>query len=168
MEEKPAPEQEEQPKEKMISKSSLMIVAAFLLLQVVVLTLVFWSRLFGGGTGQVEVADSGNDLAQIALVSLGRFEITKPNDPLQQSFTRCRVTIDLQVQAERAAEVGATISKLEGKFREIARQAFLDADSRDLATENLANVKSAIKNRTNQMFGEEVIMDVIFGDFRAI
>lgn len=162
-----AAETEVQAKERIFSKSSLIIVGVFLVLQLGAMSVFVLPKIIGGSEGSEQDAAVVRELDTIALIPLGRFEISKPTDPMQQSYTHVSVQIDLQVPVERAQEIEAKVNKLTAMFRELARMAFLDADARDLASENVSGVKNAIKTRVNQRLGEEVIKDVVFGDYRA-
>jgi flagellar basal body-associated protein FliL len=166
MEARAIAEQEEQPKDKIFTKSSIIIVAVFLVLQLGAMTVFLVPKMFAGGKAEKDQA-AISELDKIALIPLGRFEISKPNDPMRQSYTHVSVQIDLQVPTERAQEIEGKVNKLSAIFRECARQAFLDADTRDLAGENVTGVKNAIKTRVNQRLGEDVVRDVVFGDYRA-
>jgi len=166
MEQKPAPEPQEQPKAPpLVSRTTLIIVSVFLALNIGVVAVLFLPKLFGAKTEEA-AEHSASPLDKVSVIELGKLDITKPIDPLQQNFMRCTVTVTLTVPAERAEEIEPKIKKFEALFKELARRAFLDADARDLSTENLAGVKNTIKTRINEMLGEEAVKDVVFGDFR--
>jgi len=160
----PEPEQQAKPKEPAAGRSTLIIVGIFLILNAAVVGWFFISK--GMAQKEDEKAVEVSPLDKYAIIELGRLEITKPIDPLQQNFMRCSVTVTLHVAASKAEEVGPKIKKFEAYFKEQARKAFLDADARDLMTENVAGVKNTIKTRINEMLGEEAVLDVVFGDFR--
>jgi flagellar basal body-associated protein FliL len=131
-----------------------------------VLLAIIVPRLSAGKAEKAPEAAT-NELDRIAVISLGRVEVSKANDPMQQSYTRVSVLIDLVVPADRSGDVGAEITRLASIFKESARQAFLDADSRDLATENVGGVKNAIKTRINEKLGQEVVKEVVFPEYKA-
>jgi hypothetical protein len=163
----PEPQQAQtpdKPKEPLVSKPVLIIVGSFLALNILFAAFVLWPKL-AGGKDEKKAAEPTSPLADLTMVELGRLEITKPIDPLQQNYMRVTVTIQLQIVASRAAEVEPRIKKFEGLFKEQARKAFRDADARDLASENLIGVKNAIKARVNEALGEDVVKDVICADF---
>jgi len=124
-------------------------------------------RLAASKAEKAPETSAAGELDKIAVVSLGRVEVSKANDPMQQSYTRVSVLIDLVVPADRSGEVGAEITRLASIFKESARQAFLDADARDLATENVGGVKNAIKTRINEKLGQEVVQEVVFPEYKA-
>ena len=166
MEQKPAPEPQEQPKAPpLVSRTTLIIVGVFLVLNIAVVSVLFLPKLFGA-KAEEKAALNASPLDKVSVVELGKLDITKPIDPLQQNFMRCTVTVTLTVASDRAAEIEPKIKKFDAIFKELARRAFLDADARDLSTENLAGVKNTIKTRINEMLGEEAVKDVVFGDFR--
>jgi flagellar basal body-associated protein FliL len=168
MEQKPQPQEQEaqaQKKEPVISKTTLVIIAVFLLMNIGIIAVAFGPRIFGEKK-QEEEAVSTSPLDKITPVELGQLIIVKPIDPVQQSYMRCQVTVTLTILAEKAPEVEEKIRKFEAVFKEIARKAFLDADARDVASENLAGVKTTIKTRINALLGEDAVQEVVFGDFR--
>lgn len=159
------PEPQQQKKEPIVSRTTLIIVAVFLVVNIGIIGVFFVPKFFGPkkeGEAPVNVSP----LDRISVIELGRLEITKPIDPLQQNFMRCSVTVTLIVPADRAAQLEAKIKKFEAKFKEISRRAFLDADPRDVSTENLAGVKNTIRTRINEMLGDDSVEEVVFGDFR--
>ena len=161
----PEPEPQPKKKESFLAKPTLIIVGAFLVLNAAVIAWFFLPKAFSGK--KEEAAETNvSPLDKISIVELGRLEITKPIDPLQQNFMRCTVTVTLTVSADRAMEIEPKIKKFEAIFKELARKAFLDADPRDLTNENLAGVKNTIKTRINEMLGGDAVKDVVFGDFR--
>lgn len=171
-EQKPQPQQqaqETQPeavkKEPVVSKTTLMIVAGFLVLNMALIGVFFWSKS-AGQKGEETAVIEKSPLDKIAPIELGRLDIIKPLDPVQQTFTRVSVTVTLIVPVGKAEEVGPKVKKFEALFKEIARKAFLDADPRDVATETSPGVKNAIKTRCNELLGEEAIEEVVFGDYR--
>ena len=139
--------------------------AAFLVLNIAGIALIVAPKFFGKSD---EAPVAASPLDNVAIIDLGRLEITKPIDPMQQTFMRCSATITLTVPADRAAEIEPRIRKFESIFKEQARKAFLDADPRDIATENLAGVKNAIKTRINEMLGEEAVLDVVCRRLQAL
>jgi len=167
MEQRPPaePQPEKPPKEPLVSKSVLVIIGIFAVVNVIVVALVFWPKFFASGEEQ-KPAGPLSPLANVTMVDLGRLQITKPLDPLQQNYMRIDVSIQLQIPSEGAAELEAKIKKFEGLFKEQARKAFRDADARDLASENLAGVKNAIKARINEGLGTDAVKEVVFGDFK--
>jgi flagellar basal body-associated protein FliL len=152
-------------KEAVVSKTTLMIVGVFLVLNMAMVGFFFYSKS-AGQKEEEKVAVEVSPLDKIAPIELGRLDITKAIDPIQQNFMRCSLTVTLIVPAEKLEEVEPKVKKFEATFKEIARKAFLDADPRDVSTENLAGVKNAIKTRSNELLGEEAVLEVVFGDFR--
>jgi len=165
MEQRPQESEPQEKKESFLSKPTMIIVGAFLLLNIAVVGFILVPKFFSS-KGPDKTGAPSSPLDKITLIELGRLEITKPIDPLQQNFMRCSVTVTLVVAADRAAEIEPRIRKFDALFKEQARKAFQDADPRDLSTENLAAVKNAIKTRMNETLGEEDVQEVVFGDFR--
>ncbi len=163
----PEPQQAQAPekaKEPLFSKPALIVIGVFFALNALVAAFIIWPKL-ASGKDEKKAAEPASPLADLTMVELGKLEITKPIDPLQQNYMRVTVTIQLQIPASRAEEVEPRIKKFEGLFKEQARKAFRDADARDLASENLIGVKNAIKARINEALGEDVVKDVICADF---
>ena len=168
MERKPQPQEPEvqpQKKEPVISKTMLVIIGVFLVINIAIIAVAFGPRIFGEKKKE-EAAVSVSPLDKISPIELGQLIIVKPIDPVQQTYMRCQVTVTLTVPAEKAPELEAKIKKFEAVFKEIARKAFLDADAKDVAAENLAGVKTTIKARVNALLGEDAVQEVVFGDFR--
>lgn len=172
MEEREVEEQEEeeqQPaREPLLSKGTIIIVAVFVLLNLAIVFVLFGGEIFGGGGGGdgegAAVAQSALD--DIAIVDLGRIEVTKPLDPMQQNYARYSVSISLCIPAERQTELESKVRKFDAIFKEEARKAFLDTDAQELANQNLAGVRSSIKKRINDILGNEAVKEVHFPDFR--
>lgn len=163
--EKEAPKAPEKPREPFLSKTTLIVVGAVVAIQLVVLAIVLWPRLFPPKAEAPAEAEAQQE--KDATVELGKIEVSKADDPLQQSFTRVIATVYLVVPAEKATEMREKITAVGPVLKESARQAFRDADSKDLATENVAGVKNAIKTRINQELGEDVVTRVVFPEYRA-
>jgi len=166
MEQRSQPQEPEAPaqkKESAVSKTMLAVIGVFLL---IIIAIVSWGVLKPSKSKEEgEKPGMTSPLDRISTIELGRLEIKKAMDPLGASSMGVRMSVTLTVPAERAAELEAKIRKFEAIFKEITRRAFLDADPRDVRTENLAGVKAAIKAKINEQLGEDAVQEVIFGDF---
>lgn len=160
-------EVQEQPAktEGFLTKSTIIIIAVFAAVNIAVVLLVFGGRLFGG-----EVEGEGEEvkispLENMSLINLGRIEVSMPLGP-GQTFIHCSANISLMVSAERHSELSPRIKQFEAVFKELAREAFRNADPQDLSNENLEEVKNNIRTGINEGLGEEGIERVIFGDYK--
>ncbi len=166
MEEQEPQEQAPEKREGLFSKTTMMIIGAFLVLNAAAVIFFFSGSLFGGkGNSQTEKMGP-SPLENKCLIDLGRIEVTKALDPMQQMFQHCTVSIKIEIPKDRQIDIEPVVHQWDAKFKEIARRAFLDADDVDLCTENLAGVKSTMKRRFNELLGEELVTDIVFGDYR--
>ncbi|MCD6404436.1 MAG: hypothetical protein J7M19_01260 [Planctomycetes bacterium] len=166
MEEREPQEQTPEKREGLLSKPTMIIIGAFLALNAAAVIFFFSGSLFGGkGDSQGEQVGP-SPLENKCLVNLGRIEVTKALDPMQQTFQHCNVSIKIEIPKDRQIDIEPTVHQWDAKFKEVARRAFLDADATDLSTENLAGVKSTMKRRFNELLGEELVTDIVFGDYR--
>ncbi len=168
MEQKSAAEREEPqaPKEKILTKSTIVVIGIFVVLQAAFMVVVFWTRLFPGGDGK-EGQPQAVAAAHGEFVSLGRLDMNRPMDPLRQSNLHISAMIDLEVPTERAQELSSQIKRLEPLLRQMARQSFNDADPQDLINERTVGVRNAIKNSVNQELGGDAVTDVVFSDYKT-
>ena len=163
MEEQEDVQEQPQKREPLLNKVTIIIIGAFLLLNVTAVVFVFGPRLFGGNEeGEVGVV---SPLENKALIDLGRIKMSKPLGSLQESFLHCEVHVKLEVAKDRQVDVEPKIKQFDARFKEVARRALIDAEERDLATENMAAVKNTIRVRFNELLAEDVIQDVVFGSY---
>ncbi len=163
------PQETEEPKarEPLFNKTTIIIVVAFLVLNLAFIGVLFGAKFFGSKTAEGEGAGiSTCPLDEICIVDLGRIEVTKPLDPMQQNFSRYLVSVALVVPIDRQQETETRVRQFDAIFKEEARNAFLEADQQDLAAQNLAGVKNAIRRRINEQLGEDVVQEVRFPDYK--
>lgn len=163
MEEQEEVQEQPQKREPLLNRVTIIIIGAFLLLNVAAIVLVFGPRFAGGG----QEGESGvvSALENKALIDLGRIKMSKPLGSLQESFVHCEVHVKLEVAKDRQVDIEPKIKQFDAKFKEVARRALIDAEERDLATENVAGVKNTIRVRFNELLAEDVIEDVVFGSY---
>ncbi len=166
MEEAGIQEEQGQKREKLFSKSQIIIIAVFALLNIGILLAVFGSRIFASGGGEGEEAKR-NRLEGLTLIQLGRIEVSMPIDPTHQNFIHCSANISLQVPSDRQQVLEPVVLQNEAVFKELARRAFRNARPEDIAIENVAGVKNTIQQGINDLLGEDAVQDVFFGDYRS-
>lgn len=168
MEEQEEQQQEQKEKrEPIFTRSAVPIIVVFAVINVAVILAIFGGNIFGGSDAEGEGEDFRTRvLEETSLISLGRIEVSMPLNALQQTFIRCSASISLQVDADRYQDLEPLITRNDAIFKELAREAFRNASPSDLAMENLAGVKNAIKRGINQMLGEEAVRQVYFEDYR--
>lgn len=167
MEEPEEAQEQKEKREPAFSRLTLPIVVGFALINVAVILAIFWGSIFGGSTEEEDAEGQRRSvLEETSLISLGRIEVSMPLNALQQTFIRCSASISLQVDADRHQDLEPLITRNDAIFKELAREAFRNASPSDLAMENLAGVKNAIKRGINQMLGEEAVRQVYFEDYR--
>ncbi len=165
MEEQESREAQESRREPLLTRSTAAIIAIFAIINVAVILAIFGGSLFGSGGADVD-GPRGSVLQRTSLISLGRIEVSVPLDPVHQNFMRCSANISLQVPSNRQSEIEPMITRNDAIFKELAREAFRNASPEDIATENLAGVKNAIRRGINEVLGEEAVKQVYFRDYR--
>jgi len=166
MEEQEAQEVQEERREPLLTRSTIGIILAFVVINITVILAIFGGQLFGGPAEGEGSTSGGSVLEDTSLISLGRIEVSVPLNPLQQTFMRCSASISLQVDADRLQKIEPMITRNDAIFKELAREAFRNASPEDIATENLAGVKNAIKRGVNELLGEEAVKEIYFKDYR--
>ena len=166
MEEREQLEEPQPKREPLFTKSTVIIIVVFAVVNISVVLAVFGGRIFGAsgeGTGE---GRKKSVLEDNVVIQLGRVEISKALDPQQQNYRYYSANISLVVPRERQQVVEPLIKQNDAIFKELARQAFRNADPQDLAIENLAGVKHVIQKGINDVLGEDAIKQVVFGDYR--
>lgn len=166
MEEQEVQEQQPAKAEGFLNKTTIIIIAVFAAVNIAVVLLVFGGRLFGGGTEGDGEQVKRSPLENMSLINLGRIEASMPLGPSHQDFMHCSANISLLVPTERMNELSALIKQHEASFKQLAREAFRNADPQDLANENLEEVKNNIRSGINDLLGEEGVTRVVFGDYK--
>lgn len=137
MEDRRLKQEEQQPKvkEPLFAKSTLIILAVFLVLNAGAI----WFFMGGGKVGGGKKAGTqNNQLDQMDMINLGRVEVTKPLDPMNQKTMRCSVTVSLMVPSTEMAEYEPKITKFNELFKQTVRRSF------STRTHRISSVKTSL------------------------